>query len=189
MYTIRNLSRMLALVLLLAAIAVAAAPGASAHKNPKLRFTETFTLNIYDAYLSSACGVEVVAMLTATEERTVFPGADEDSPASERATYDGEITWLAPASGATYSDTLKSRLTIEYPQGIGIWKPARVTVEGRNGGTFPIGGGPAGKGTLVYDATVYAQHQGFAYWFVNGDPVEEHGNFDRTDERICAALT
>ena len=83
--------------------------GASAHKNPKLRFTETFTLNIYDAYLSNACGVEVVATLTATEERTVFPGADEDSPASERTTYDGDITWLAPASGATYSDELKSR--------------------------------------------------------------------------------
>jgi hypothetical protein len=175
--------------LVLAAIAVAAAPGASARKNPPLRSTETFTLDIYDSYLSTACGVEVVANLTVTERRNVFLGADEASPASEITTYDGEITWLARASGATYSDKLKSTLTIAYPQGIELWKPARVAVVGRNGGTFPIGGGPAGTGLLVYDATVYASDQGFPYWFTESDPVYKLGFFDLATRRICAALT
>lgn len=189
MYTFRTLSRVLGVALTLAAIAVAAAPAASARTSPPLRSTETFTLNIYDAYLSRACGVEVVATLTATEQRNVFPGADEASPAREITTYDGEITWLARASGATYSDKLKSVVTIAYPQGIEIGKPARVTVIGRNGGTFPIGGGPAGTGILVYEATVYASDQGFPYWFLNGDAVRSLGTFDLTARRICAALT
>jgi hypothetical protein len=186
---IRTLTRALGVVLTLAAIAVAVAPEASAHRNQPLRSTETFTLDIYDSYLSRACGVEVVATLEVTERRNVFLGADEAAPARELTTYDGDITWLARASGATYSDKLKSTLEIAYPQGIELWKPARVTVVGRNGGTFPIGGGPAGTGILVYDATVYAIDQGFPYWFVDGDPVHKLGLFDLTTRRICAALT
>jgi hypothetical protein len=187
--TFRTMSRVLGAALVLAAIAAAVAPGASARKSPPLRSTETFTLNIYDSYLSQACGVEVVATLTATERRNVYLGADEASPAGEITTYDGEITWLNRASGATYSDKLKSTLTIAYPQGIEIGAPARVTVVGRNGGTFPIGGGPAGTGILVYDATVYASNEGFPYWFVAGDPVHKLGLFDLASRRICAALT
>jgi hypothetical protein len=171
--------------LILAAIVVAEAPEASGRNNPPLRSTETFTLNIYGSYLSSACGVEVVATLTATQRRNVYLGANEASPATEITTYEGEITWLARASGATYSDNLNSTLTIAYPQGIEIWKPARVTVVGRNGGTFPIGGGPAGTGILVYNATVYASYEGFPYWFTDGDPVYQLGSFDLTTRRIC----
>jgi hypothetical protein len=187
--TLRTLCRVLGVALVLAAIAVAAAPGASARKNPPLRSTETFTLNIYDSYLSQACGVEVVADLTATERRSVYLGATEGSPAAEITSYDGEITWQNRASGATYSDKLKSTLTIAYPEGIELWKPARVTVVGHNGGTFPIGGGPAGTGILVYDATVYASNEGFPYWFVGGEPIYKLGLFDLATRRICRALT
>ena len=123
---IRTLTRALGVVLTLAAIAVAVAPEASAHRNQPLRSTETFTLDIYDSYLSRACGVEVVATLEVTERRNVFLGADEAAPARELTTYDGDITWLARASGATYSDKLKSTLEIAYPQGIELWKPARA---------------------------------------------------------------
>ena len=42
---------------------------------------------------------------------------------------------------------------------------------------------------LVYDATVYAEADGFPYWFVNGDPTVQHGTFERTTGRICARLT
>ena len=41
----------------------------------------------------------------------------------------------------------------------------------------------------VYDATDYAEDQGFPYWFVNGEPVFQHGNFAWTTKRICDRLT
>ena len=74
-------------------------------------------------------------------------------------------------------------MRIDYPEGIELWKPARVTVTGLHGGTFPIGGGPAGKlGTLVYDATVYAtDDEGFPYWFTEGGPSSMSGNFEARD--------
>jgi hypothetical protein len=145
-------------------------------------------LEIYDSYLSRACGLEVFANVGFTEVRNVFLGETTASPARELATYDGDIKWFVRESGKSYSDKLKSVLNISYPQGIELWAPARVTVIGRHGGTFPIGGGPAGTGVLVYDATVNAEDGGFPYWFVNGEAVARLGTFDFTTQRICAAL-
>jgi hypothetical protein len=186
--SLRTLGRALSLLLALAVVAVAA-PAASAHGSAPLRSSEQVDLNIYDAYLSQQCGVEVVATLSGTERRTVYHGRDVASPAREVATFDGRITWLARESGKTVADRMWSVLHISYPEGIELWKPARVTVTGRHGGTFPIGGGPAGTGVLVYDATIYAEDQGFPYWFVEGDPTIQHGTFERTTQRICAQLT
>ena len=58
---------------------------------------------------------------------------------------------------------MASVLHISYPEGIELLKPARITVVGQHGGTFPIGGGPAGTGVLVYDATIYAELDGFPF--------------------------
>jgi hypothetical protein len=186
--SLRALRRTLLLLLVLALAAVAA-PAASAHGEAPLRSSEKVELNIYDAHLSQACGVEVVATLSGTQRRTVYHGRDAASPAREIATFDGRITWLARESGKTYADRMGSVLHIAYPEGIELFKPARVTVVGEHGGTFPIGGGPAGTGILVYDATVYAEADGFPYWFVNGDPTVQRGTFDWTTRRICAQLT
>ena len=178
--------RTLALVLALAAVAAVAAPVAAAHA--PLRSSEEVNLNIYDAYLSQQCGVEVVATLSGTEVRRIHRGHDAASPARELPTFDGEITWLARATGKSYTDRMSSVLHISYLEGIELFKPARVTVTGRHGGTFPIGGGPAGSGVLVYDATVYAEDQGFPYWFVDGDPIFQHGTFAWATKRICDRL-
>lgn len=184
----RALSRMIRLLLALVALAAVIAPAASAHGQAPLRSSEKVELNIYDAHLSQACGQEVVATLSGTERRTIFSGRTATSPAHELTTFDGRITWQAPATGRSYSDRMASLLTITYPEGIELFKPARVTVTGQHGGTFPIGGGPAGTGVLVYDATVYAEADGFPYWFVNGDPTFQRGTFDATAKRICARL-
>lgn len=185
----RTASRMLALLLTVAAVAAVAAPVAAARPHAPLRSSEEVNLNIYDAHLSQQCGVEVVATLSGTQERRIDRGRTATSPARELTTFDGKITWLARASGKSYTDRMSSVLHISYPEGIELFKPARVTVIGRHGGTFPIGGGPAGTGILVYDATVYAEDQGVPYWFVNGDPVSQHGNFAGTARRICDRLT
>ena len=182
----RTATRALALLLTITAVA---APAATAHGNPPLKSSEQVNLNIYDAYLSQHCGVEVVATLSGTQQRRIYRGRDAAAPARELTTFDGTITWLARATGKSYADRMSSVLHISYPEGIELFKPARVTVTGRHGGTFPIGGGPAGDGILVYDATVYAEDQGFPYWFVNGDPVFQRGTFARTTKRICDRLT
>jgi hypothetical protein len=186
---LRTAQRTLALILALVAAAAIATPVAAAHRSTPLRSSEDVNLNIYDAHLSRQCGLEVVATLSGTEVRRIYRGYDAASPVRELTTFDGKITWLARATGKSYTDRMSSVLHISYPQGIELFKPARVTVTGRHGGTFPIGGGPAGTGILVYDATVYAEDQGFPYWFVNGDAVVQRGTFSWTTRRICAQLT
>jgi hypothetical protein len=186
--TLHNPFRAAQRMLALAAVAAAVVAPVAAASTP-LRSSEEVNLNIYDAYLSQQCGVEVVATLSGTQQRRIYRGRDAASPARELTTFDGRITWLARATGKSYADRMSSVLHISYPEGIELFKPARVTVIGRHGGTFPVGGGPAGDGVLVYDATVYAEDQGFPYWFVNGDPVSQHGNFAGTARRICDRLT
>jgi hypothetical protein len=186
---LRGRARTFALLLALAAVVAVAAPAASANYTPPLRSSEEVSLEIYDAHLSQACDTEVFATLSGVYERKLVLGQAEGDAAYGVDTFAGQITWFSRTSGKSYSDGIRSKLQIQYPEGVELFAPARVTVTGRHGGTFPIGGGPAGYGVLVYDATVYAiDDQGFAYWFVNGDPISAGGNFDATAARICAAL-
>jgi hypothetical protein len=92
-------------------------------------------------------------------------------------------------TGNSYSSALVNRLRIDFPEGLDLFKPATIKVTGHHGGTFPIGGGPPGGGTLVYNGLVYAiDDDGIPYWAVEGDPISMGGNFDGTTRRICAAL-
>jgi hypothetical protein len=184
-----RLARTLALLLAVAAIAPMAASAATTHKKPLRSSLEIPELNIYDAHLSQKCGFDVVATLSGEQERTIWTGRRPTDPAHEIARFDGRIEWLNEANGKTYADGMRNTLHIRYPQGIELFKPAKVTVTGSHGGTFPIGGGPAGTGVLVYDATIYAiDDEGFTYWSVDGDPKLTVGNFKGTAKRICAAL-
>ena len=76
----------------------------------------------------------------------------------------------------------------DVPEGVGFFNRAQITVVGRNGGTFPIGGGPAGSGHLVYDGFIYTVDDDGVPWATEGDPIAMAGNFTSTTERICAAL-
>jgi len=187
---LRALSSTVRVLLALVAVAAALAPAAGAHGQAPLRSSERIDeLNIYDAYLSQQCDQEVVATLSGVERRTVYRGRSATSPAFEVSTFDGRITWQAPATGRTYRDRLDSTLHITYPHGLELFEPARITVTGQHGGTFPIGGGPAGSGVLVYDATIYSHDDaGLPFWSVNGDPLVKYGSFDWTAKRICARL-
>jgi hypothetical protein len=187
-----RLSRILAALLALVAIAAVTAPTAAADRNRPLRTSLELQLDIFDPYLTEACGTEVTANLSGLLEKKVFVGNEDGAhgvAAHEIDTFRGEITWFAEDTGKSYSSALVNRLRIDYPEGIDLFAPARITVTGRHGGTFPIGGGPPGRGTLVYDAIIFAvDDEGFPYTFVTGDPISMSGNFERTTRRICAAL-
>jgi hypothetical protein len=188
---VRTLAACLLLVALGAvAAAVAIAPTATAGPDRTLKSTERFDgLNIYDPVLTNACGFEVVAVLGGEIERKLELGTDRRPAARETQKFDGEITWIARASGKTYTDKIENRLRIEYPEGIDLFVPAHVTVTGSHGGTFPVGGGAPGHGKFEYEAQVYAiSDEGFPYMFATSEPDWTGKGFDRATAKICAAL-
>lgn len=77
----------------------------------------------------------------------------------------------------------------EFPEGVDWFKPARITVTGTHGGVFPVGGGPAGGGMLVYDGFIFGQdEEGFVYTAAEGAPISSSGGFEAATQRICEAL-
>jgi hypothetical protein len=186
----RSLRRMPTVVLMAVALGAVAAPAATAHDERPLKESLGVAISLYDLHLSGACDTDVTAEVTGTLEKKLYPSKVPGGPAHELDTFRGEITWSSAATGKSYTSRMRNKQLIEYPEGIDLFAPVRVTVTGRHGGTFPIGGGPPGRGILVYDASiVMVEDGGFPFWFVNGDPTFASGNFDRATERICAALS
>jgi hypothetical protein len=177
-------------VIALVAFAAVMAPTAGAEPNRVLTFSfEIENGSIYDSALSRACGTTIVAGLSGVVERKVVLGKNGNVAAHETKTFDGQITWFNQAAGTSYTDKLKSTSRIEYPEGIDLFLPAHVTVTGRNGGTFPVAGGPPGTGKFEYDALIYAtDDEGFPYIFETSDPTWTGPSFDNATARICAAL-
>jgi hypothetical protein len=181
--------------LAIVAITAALAPTANAVPKPERTLTQSFSmdnLNIYDLQLSTACGTEIDALISFTQERKLVLGTETRLAAHETMTVDGTITWYAPATGNSYSDTLHSRSQIEYPQGVSDWPaPAHVTVTGRNGGTFPYDGyGYPGNGKFEYDAQIYSTDwDGFPYYFAVSEPDWTRNSFEHATQTICTALT
>jgi hypothetical protein len=180
-----------AVLLALVAFAAVAAPTAGANPADTIQSTlELDGMSIYDSALSSACGFVVVAELSGIEERKVVLGKGERVAAHETASFRGEITWYA--NGKSYSDKLDSRTRVEYPEGIEeIFVPAKVTVTGTNGGTFPVGFGPPGHGKFTYDAMVYATDwdTGMPYYFETSEPDWTGPGFEKATAKVCAALS
>ena len=190
---IHSLLSCLVLVLTIVGLTAVIAPIAAA--GPKERtLTQSFSmdnLGTYDLQLTTACGTEVDAVISFTQERTLVLGTDRRPAARETMDVDGTITWSAPATGKSYSDEVHSRSRIEYPQGVADWPaPAHVTVTGRNGGTFPYEGyGFPGHGKFEYDAQIYSvDPDGFPYIFPVSEPDWTHKSFEHATEKICAAL-
>jgi hypothetical protein len=178
-------------VLALVAVAAIAAPTAGASPAGTIEETLELTgMSIYDHELSFVCGFTVTAVLSGTEERRIVLGRGNGEAAYEHASFRGEITWYA--NGKSYSDRLDSRTQVVYPEGIDeIFVPARVTVTGTNGGTFPVGFGPPGHGRFTYDALVYATDwdSGLPYYFETSTPTWDGPSFGKETAKVCAALS
>jgi hypothetical protein len=172
-------------LLALVAVAAVAAPAASAA--PPLTASFPLELELYDADTSIACGADVFADLSGVVETRVHYAKD-GSIARQVETFHGRITWFTRSGERSYSSAIANRAVIDFPEGVGWFNPVRVTVTGTHGGVFPIGGGPAGAGTLVYDGFMYSEWDGIVYWATDWEPLSVSGDFTRAAGRICAAL-
>jgi len=178
---------LLALLAVLATVALSVPAGATAAR-PAEDVLE-MELEIFDLHLTTACGGPwVFADVSFRLERSVQRDRNGNVERLNE-TVTGEITWFTRGTGKSYTSELNSKTTVTFPEGIDWFKPAIVTVTGRHGGTFPIGGGPAGNGKLVYDGFIYGvDDDGVPYWSTEGDAIFSEGNFAQETQRICAAL-
>ena len=178
-------------ILLLALVAVAALTAPTAVANPNAPIRDTFELpqlELFDLSTSTACDKDVFGIVAGTIDRSLHFGKD-GAPSHQIEAFHGQIEWFTRGTGKSYSASMVNRVRIDFPEGLDLFAPATIRVNGHHGGVFPIGGGPAGGGTLVYDGFVYAiDDDGFAYWAVEGEPVSASGNFESTTRRICDAL-
>jgi hypothetical protein len=173
------------LLAVLAVVALAAPAGATT-ASPSL---PEYEFEIFDLHLTTACGgTWVFANVSFTEDVKVH--RDESGNVERlKITTRGEIEWFTRGTGKSYTEELYNRTVVTFPEGVDYFKPARITVTGRNGGAFPIGGGPPGHGTLVYDGFIFGlDDEDVPYWTTEGDPVSAEGNFAKETARICAAL-
>jgi hypothetical protein len=190
--------RALAACLLMAALAVVAvlaviAPTANAAQDRPLRHTFTLEqIGFADTWLTNACGFEVNVVVGGTFEEKLELGNDRNPAAHETSKFDGDITWIAEASGKTYSDEIHNTSKIDYPDGVGEYGlPAHVTVTGSHAGTFPVGGGPPGHGKFEYEAgfLLGGLPDDFPFVFATSEGTWTGKSFERATEKICSALS
>ena len=188
---LRALSRTVRLLLALVALAAVVAPAASAHGQARAVAVvgEGGAEHLRRLPEPGVRQSRSSPTLSGTERRTIYRGRTATSPAHELTTFDGRITWqVAGDRQVVHATAWRACCTSPTRRASSSSSRPASRSSGQHGGTFPIGGGPAGTGVLVYDATVYAEADGFPYWFVNGDPTFQRGTFDATAKRICARL-
>ena len=175
-------------IVLLVLVAFAATTASTATAAPPLSDSLELELEIFDLDTATACGASVFASVSGTVERQLYLAGD-GTVERQVETFRGRITWFTRDSDKSFSSAIVNRSVIEFPEGVDLFKPVRITVTGTHGGTFPTGGGPAGSGMLVYDGFMYAQDDaGFVYTAVDGAPTSANGNFEAATRRICQAL-
>lgn len=180
--------RIATLLLAVLAIAAVAVPAASAKPRPDDTAHLDIDLEIFDLATSTACNADVFAnvsvSITSRLHRDRSGAVD-----SMDETYRGKIQWFTRGTGKSYSSTIEALVHNEFPEGVDFFKPAKITVVGKNGGVFPIGGGPAGTGILRYNGFIYTVgDDDRPYVTTDGDPVWKLGDFALATKRICAAL-
>ena len=166
----------------------ALAPAAGANAPIRQSFTIT-DLTFPDAYLSDACGTGVMNTVNATLDITVFVDRT-GTPVREIDRVHGTITFAAPASGKSVSQTMTGISHATYPEGVAPGSPAPTSLIGVNVGSL-TGVTPPGAGRLVVDAVVVAVGpDGVPFTaFGTEDIVSMQGNFARATAEICRALT
>jgi hypothetical protein len=177
----------LAIVAVLAVIA----PTANAGKDRTIRGSYTFqNLEVYDSYLTNACGFHVGAFVSGTLDGKLVLGTERHPEAHETLRFDGEIRWFAESTGKTYTDEAHNISRIDFPEGVDEYGlPAHVTVTGSHGGLFPVGDGPPGYGRFEYDAGfLTGGPDELPFVFATSEGTWDGKSFDRASEKICAKL-
>ena len=175
-----------ALALLLAAIVVPSA-GATRPIHEEVTLTD---VTFPDAYLSDACGTDVLDTVNGRLTATLFP-AGPGSPAHEVDTLTGgTITYSSPDTGNSVTRPMNGTSHALYPDGISVGSPAIVTINGLNSQSI-TGVAPPGSGQLVANATIlFVDDVGVpGTAFATSDIVSMNGNYAATTAEICAALT
>lgn len=128
--------------------------------------------------------------MSVTIDVILFVGANGSAVAEVDTVTRGAITYGAPATGKSVSSVMSGVSHATYPEGIAIGKPAPTTISGVNAASL-TGVAPPGSGSLVVDAEiVFVDPSGVPFTFFDtSDIVAMHGNFARTTDAICAALT
>jgi hypothetical protein len=168
--------------------AITAFVGTAAKAAPPQRFTLELTdVTFPDAYLSDACGTEVLDTVNGTLTAMLFSAG---GTVREVDTLHGTITYAAPATGNSITLTEASSSHAVYPEGIAVGSPAVVRISGQNGGSI-TGVAPPGSGTIVANATIVAVDPSGIPLTAFGpqDIVSLNGNFAQATAEICAALT
>jgi hypothetical protein len=182
------MKRIATLVFAVLAIAAVAVPAASAKPQSGDTAHLDIDLEIFDLATSTACDADVFANVSVSITSRIHrdrTGAVD----SLDETFHGTIQWFTRGTGKSYSSNLEVLVHSEFPEGVDFFKPAKITVIGKNGGVFPIGGGPAGTGILHYDGFIYTVgDDDRPYVTTEGDPIWKVGDFTSTTNRICAAL-
>ena len=171
--TDRVAARCVLLAIAIVAIVAAIAPNASRAKDGKL--TQSFSmenLNTFDLQLTTACGTEVDALISFTQEGTLVLGADRPTRGPRRVTVDGTITWYAPRPGRR-TPTSCTAARASLPQGVrGLAGAYNCHRHWTQRGTFPYEGyGFPGHEKFEYDAQIYSvDNGGFPYIFAVNEP-------------------
>jgi hypothetical protein len=147
-------------------------------------------VTLFDAYLSDACGTDVLDTVSGRLTATLFP-AGPHSPAHEVDTLThGTITYSSPETGNSVTRPMNGTSHAIYPEGISVGAPAIVTINGVNTQSI-TGVAPPGAGQLVANATIlFIDDLGVpGTAFATSDIVSMRGNYAATTNEICAALT
>lgn len=132
--------------------------------------------------LSDACGLPVTIAFVGTFAIKVFTAPD--GSVREIDTQPGTKVTFSSATGSS-ALPFSASLHADYPEGVAIGAPARLSLTGRSFGTDDLAG--PGSGRLVLEGTVVAVEDGFPFTRFT-ELISTSGQFTRDTARICAAL-
>jgi hypothetical protein len=183
------LKRIATLLFAVLAIAAVAVPASSATPASPGREHLEMDLEIFDLNSATACGKDVFANVSFASD-TWLQRDRTGAVVAMNELVRGKITWFTRGTGKSYSSSIDALVHYDFPEGVDFFKPAKITVVGRNGGTFPIGeGSPPGTGVLHYNGFIYTVvDDDRPYVATDGPAVWKLGDFTSTTKRICAAL-
>ena len=179
------MTRLALLVTLIASAAVLASPVSA---QTVVRETiEIEDVTFPDAFLSAACGTQVLLTVNGTLTLEVVLGA-HGRALSEVDTFVGTIEFSAPATGRSLVERTEATSVADYLGGATVRGRAIVSLTGTHAGI--LAGGPPGSGQLIYNVEVVEiDPSGIPFTVIVGDPLSQRGTFEEATRAVCFALT